>query len=183
MATGVSKTQWKKTKGTPQSAPQPGDLVHLTYAGKRPEAEILQTAPVLLKQMWPAYASAEASNRLYYGDNLPILAELLRDPQVHGQVRLIYIDPPYATSSVFQSRNQSDAYTDLLAGADYLEFMRERLILMRELLAEDGSLYVHLDDNMAFYIKVVLDEVFGRENFRSWITRKKCNPKKYLFTE
>ena len=72
-----------------------------------------------------------------------------------------------------------DAYTDLLEGAHYLEFLRERLILLRELLADDGSIYVHLDDNMAFLVKAVMDEVFGRANFRNWITRKKCNPKNY----
>jgi adenine-specific DNA-methyltransferase len=68
---------------------------------------------------------------------------------------------------------------DLLEGAHFLEFLRERLILLRELLADDGSIYVHLDDNMAFLGKAVMDEVFGRANFRNWITRKKCNPKNY----
>lgn len=153
-------------------------VVQLAYAGKRTEADILKTPPAALTQLWPT-SPARLSNRLCYGDNLGVLAELLHDPQVRGQVRLIYIDPPYATSSVFQSRNQSDAYADLLSGAEYLEFMRERLILLRELMAEDGSLYVHLDDNMAFYVKVLLDEIFGRNNFRGWITRKKCNPKNY----
>jgi adenine-specific DNA-methyltransferase len=60
-----------------------------------------------------------------------------------------------------------------------LEFLRERLIFLREILADDGSIYVHLDDNMAFLVKAVMDEVFGRANFRNWITRKKCNPKNY----
>ena len=55
-------------------------------------------------------------------------------------MRLIYIDPPYATQSVFQSRQQTDAYSDLLDGAHYLEFLRARLILLRELLAQDGSI-------------------------------------------
>jgi len=103
----------------------------------------------------------------------------MQDAKVRGKVRLIYIDPPYATQSVFQSRSQVDAYSDLLVGAHYIEFVRERLILLRELLAEDGSIYVHLDDKMAFHVKVVMDEVFGRGNYRNWITRKKCNPKNY----
>jgi len=110
---------------------------------------------------------------------LPVLAALTRDPAVRGHVRLIYIDQPYAPKSVFQSRNQTDAYKDLLEGAHYLEFLRERLIFLRELLADDGSIYVHLDENMAFLAKALMDEVFGRENFRNWITRKKCNPKNY----
>jgi adenine-specific DNA-methyltransferase len=66
-----------------------------------------------------------------------------------------------------------------LEGAHYLEFLRERLILLRELFADDGSIYLHLDDNMAFHAKAIMDEVFGPSNFRTWITRKKCNPKNY----
>lgn len=110
---------------------------------------------------------------------LPILAALLQDSSVRGQVKLVYIDPPFATGSVFKSRSQDDAYHDLLCGAYYIEFMRQRLILLRELLADDGSIYVHLDENMAFHIKIIMDEVFGQNNFRNWITRKKCNPKNY----
>jgi adenine-specific DNA-methyltransferase len=119
------------------------------------------------------------ANILYYGDNKYILAFLLRNSDIRGKVRLVYIDPPFATRSVFQSRTQGDAYCDLLDGAHYVEFMRERLILLRELLSEDGSIYVHLDENMAFHIKIIMDEIFGRKNFRNWITRKKCNPKNY----
>ena len=69
------------------------------------------------------------------------------------------------------------AYSDTLTGAGYLEFLRERLILLRELLADDGSIYVHLDKNMAFHAKVIMDEVFGAREFSQLITRKKCNPK------
>ena len=153
--------------------------VHLGYEGKKTEREILHTPPAKCRRLWPMSNGVPAANRLYYGDNLAILAALAHDPAVRGQVRLVYIDPPYATKSVFQSRNQTDAYVDLLEGAHYLEFLRERLIFLRELLADDGSIYVHLDDNMAFLAKSIMDEVFGRENFRNWITRKKCNPKNY----
>jgi adenine-specific DNA-methyltransferase len=180
MATGVSKTRWKARTRSPLAQTERNvSPLHLSYAGERSEKDILNTKPADLVLAWPEYASAVAPNRLYYGDNLPILAALLREPQVRGHVRLVYIDPPYATSSVFQSRSQADAYADLLEGASYIEFMHERLILLRELLADDGSIYVHLDENMAFYIKVVMDEIFGRNNFRNWITRKKCNPKNY----
>src|SRR5229473_1473476 len=61
----------------------------------------------------------------------------------------------------------------------FIEALRQRLVLIREVLAEDGSIYVHLDKNMAFGVKLVMDEVFGPNNFRNWITRKKCNPKNY----
>ncbi len=180
MATGVPKSRWQG----PNHA-KAGNGVHanntdvrLVYEGKKPEREILLTPGANCLQLWPE-RPGEESNRLYSGDNLQILAMLLIDPAIRGKIRLVYIDPPYATRSVFQSRNQADAYMDLLEGAHYLEFLRERLILLRELLADDGSIYVHLDDNMAFLVKAVMDEVFGRANFRSWITRKKCNPKNY----
>ena len=119
------------------------------------------------------------ANRLYFGDNLEILGTLLDDLAVRGQVSLVYIDPPYSTNSVFASREQKIAYHDLLSGAAFVEFLRERLILLRELLSERGSIYLHLDENMAFPMKIVMDEVFGAENFRNFITRKKCNTKNY----
>ncbi len=155
--------------------------VSLSYANKRAEHEILTTQAAVAHTLWNGskHEKEQSLNRLYYGDNLPILASLLQDPSIKGHVRLIYIDPPFATNSVFQSRSQGDAYRDLLIGAHYLEFLRERLILLRELLAEDGSIYVHLDENMAFHVKVIMDEVFGQSSFRNWITRKKCNPKNY----
>ncbi len=187
MATGVPKTRWKNKRNETNRASlsESTDSNHiplrLAYDGKHSEESILSLLPAELMIAWPEYVVRveESRNRLYYGDNLPVLAALLKDPEVRGKVRLIYIDPPYATSSVFQSRDQTDAYADLLAGARYVEFIRKRLILLRELLADDGSIYVHLDDNMAFHIKIIMDEVFERNNFRSWITRKKCNPKNY----
>ena len=181
MATGISKTKWQGTAHATRAngCAAASTNVRLDYAGKKAEQEILHTPPVDCRQLWPAAGTPLALNRLYHGDNLVILAALARDPAVRGKVRLVYIDPPYATKSVFQSRNQADAYMDLLEGAHYLEFLRERLIFLRELLADDGSIYVHLDDNMAFLAKAVMDEVFGPANFRNWITRKKCNPKNY----
>ena len=107
------------------------------------------------------------------------MARLRDDPKVRGNVRLIYIDPPFATGSVFQSRSLQDAYDDSLVGAQFVEFLRERIIILHDLLADDGSIYVHLDRKMAYPIKLIMDEVFGPKNFRSWITRKKCNPKNY----
>ncbi|MFM9160917.1 MAG: DNA methyltransferase, partial [Dolichospermum sp.] len=62
---------------------------------------------------------------------------------------------------------------------EYLEFLRQRLILIREILSEAGSIYLHLDEKMAFPVKIIMDEIFGVKNFRNWITRKKCNPKNY----
>ena len=156
--------------------------LRLCYEGKRSEEAILETAPARLVEVgeWRGEREAGSSdNQLYFGDNLPVLSALLQDVSVRGRVRLVYIDPPYATGYAFQSRDQREAYEDLLVGANYIEFLRERLIFLRGLLADDGSIYVHLDQNIAFAAKLVMDEVFGAGNFRSWITRKKCNPKNY----
>src|SRR5258708_32661167 len=181
MATGETKKTWNGN-GNNHNAPKklPGKPVDisLSYEGKRSEADILATLPAHSESIWQGAEQAD-TNRFYYGDNLPLLASLRQDPAVQNQVKLIYIDPPFATNSVFKSRSQADAYHDLLVGAHYIEFIRERLIFLRELLAEDGSIYVHLDDTMAFDIKIILDEVFGRRNYRNLITRRKCNPKNY----
>jgi adenine-specific DNA-methyltransferase len=180
LATGISATKWNGNNTNfnaiyDENISQNSE-VFLSYEGKMSEQEIL-TLPseksVIVRK------NKTGINRLYYGNNLPILLSLLKDSQVRGKVKLIYIDPPFATKSVFQSRSQIDAYSDLLSGSNYLEFLRKRLVILRELLAEDGSIYVHLDMNMAFLVKVIMDEIFGVNNFRSWITRQKCNPKNY----
>lgn len=174
MATGLPKTRWNgkdahlATSHSSENSPD----VFLGYEGKRTEASILATRPATTLPLWEVGSCQEGqqiTNRLYYGDNLPILAALLKEPAIRGNIQLIYIDPPFATNSVFQSRSQGDAYSDILVGVHYIEFLRERLILLRELLAKDGSIYVHLDQNMAFPIKIIMDEIFGRNNFQSWI--------------
>ncbi len=180
MATSIPKAR-DTASSAPQTTPETSLDFHLSYEGKRDSSEILRTSPTELTPLplHGAGSDVATTNRLYYGENLGVLATLLSDPSLHGQVRLVYIDPPYATGGVFESRSQQSAYEDLLVGAHFIEFLRERLILIRELLAEDGSIYIHLDRNMAFAIKLIMDEVFGPRNFRSWITRKKCNPKNY----
>lgn len=176
MATGKPKTTWKGTL-TPDVAPLVDPALTLTYAGKAAEAAILATPAVHPLELWQGQPSAV--NRLYFGDNLALLAHLLQDSRIKGQVKLIYIDPPFATNSVFHSRTQADAYQDLLLGAPYVEFLRKRLILLRELLADDGSIYLHLDDNMVFHMKLIMDEIFGPKNFRNCITRRKCSHKNF----
>jgi adenine-specific DNA-methyltransferase len=177
MATGNSKARWKQSAGAESETQPQQTQVTLQYEGKAAEQAVLATSPADCSLLWPE--DNPGLNRLYYGDNIAILAALQYDPAIRGKVKLIYIDPPFATNSVFQSRSQTDAYQDLLIGANYIEFIRRRLILLRELLADDGSIYVHLDENMAFHIKVVMDEVFGTRNFRNWITRRKCSHKNY----
>ena len=179
MATGVSTTKWNGERQSIERTAADADLsVTLSYAGKKPVAEILSGPCAQTFKVWGVADDPTTTvNRLYWGDNLPILRMLLNDDRVRGKVRLVYIDPPYATNSVFQSRDQKDAYADLLQGAQFVEFLRERLLLIRELLADGGSIYVHLDDNTALEIKMVMDEVFGKEHFQNWITRKKCSTK------
>ncbi|MEG3153511.1 site-specific DNA-methyltransferase [Sphingomonas sp. RB1R13] len=100
---------------------------------------------------------ADSANLLIQGDNLDALKALL--PFYAGRVKCIYIDPPYNTRSAF------DHYDDNLEHAQWLAMITPRLILLRELLAEDGSIWTSIDDNEGHYLKVLMDEVFGRRNF------------------
>lgn len=84
-------------------------------------------------------------------------------------VRLIYIDPPFATKKEFRGSQDQKAYQDKIAGAEFLEFLRKRLILLRELLTDDASIYVHLDWRKAHYFKLIMDEIFGETNFSNEI--------------
>ncbi|OIP54288.1 hypothetical protein AUK10_01120 [Candidatus Gracilibacteria bacterium CG2_30_37_12] len=133
--------------------------------------------------------SSKDSKILILGDNLSVMKGLLENG-LKGKVKLVYIDPPFATNTEFRinpdrtstiSMRKEDtiAYSDTRVGAEFLEFIRERLILLRELLSEDGSIYLHIDYKIGHYIKIIMDEVFGVENFRNDITRIKCNPKNF----
>ena len=84
-------------------------------------------------------------------------------------VRLVYIDPPFATKQEFSGTQDQKAYQDKISGAQFLEFLRKRLVLLRELLAADGYLFIHLDQKKSHYIKVLLDEVMGEQNFLNHI--------------
>jgi adenine-specific DNA-methyltransferase len=99
----------------------------------------------------------DPSNMLIQGDNLEALKALL--PFYAGRVKCIYIDPPYNTRSAFEH------YDDNLEHAQWLAMITPRIVLLRELLAEDGSIWVSIDDNEGHYLKVLMDEVFGRQNF------------------
>ena len=117
--------------------------------------------------------------RLYHGDNIDVLTALLDDEKVCGKVTLIYIDPPYNTGGAFETRDFKHAYDDRFTLDSYLSFMLKRLELMHHLLSREGSIYVHLDSNMVFHVKVMMDEIFGIQNFKGMITRKKCKSKNF----
>lgn len=85
--------------------------------------------------------------------------------KVKGKVKLIYIDPPFATESDFQSKDGATSYSDRVESAEFLETLRERLIFLREILSEDASIYLHLDFRKAHYIKILMDEIFAEYNF------------------
>lgn len=176
MATGVTNKFWKDSVQIVSSEHFPFETDYeISYKGKTPEREIINTT---YSEKYETLYGEFKKNKLFYGDNLDVLRFLLQnDNSLKGKVKLIYIDPPYGTNSVFQSRNQKDSYRDDLVGSHFIEFIRRRLILLRELLSEDGSIYVHLDSNMTSQIKVIMDEVFGSKNFRGFITRKKCSNK------
>ena len=96
-------------------------------------------------------------NLLIHGDNLEALKALM--PFYRGRIKCIFIDPPYNTQSAFEH------YDDKLEHSQWLSMMLPRLELLRDLLSEDGSIWVTIDDNEAHYLKVLMDEVFGRGNF------------------
>ncbi len=111
----------------------------------------------------------DAGNMLIQGDNLDALKALM--PYYAGKVKCIFIDPPYNTRSAFEH------YDDNLEHTQWLAMMYPRLELLRDLLAEDGSLWVTIDDNEAHYLKVILDEIFGRKNFvANVIWQKRTSP-------
>ncbi len=106
-------------------------------------------------------------NMLIQGDNLDALRALL--PFYAGQVKCIYIDPPYNTRSAFEH------YDDNLEHTQWLAMMWPRLEILRDLLAEDGSIWVSIDDNEGHYLKVIMDEVFGRSNFVDTVIWQKAD--------
>ena len=129
-------------------------------------------------------------NLLIKGDNIQGLNYLLKDKKLKGKIDLVYIDPPFATngnftitdgraSTISNSRNGNIAYSDKLIGKDFIEFLRKRLILLKDLLSNQGSIYLHIDYKIGHYVKIMMDEIFGIENFRNDITRIKCNPKNF----
>ncbi len=150
--------------------------IHISYDGKSGISEVLNHK--YSNFSCSHHINGGGDNKLFYGDNLDALLYLLNH-NYRGEITLIYIDPPFATKSDFLSRNQDHAYSDIVYGGEYVEFLRERLIIMRELLSETGSIYLHLDGNMAFVMKLIMDEVFGEKNCHAFITRKKCSTKNY----
>lgn len=129
-------------------------------------------------------------NTLIKSENLSGLNYLIEKKNLNGKIDLVYIDPPFATgvdftisdtrtSTISNSRNGSIAYGDKIMGNEFLVFLKKRLLLIKELLSERGSIYLHIDYKIGHYVKVLMDDIFGIKNFRNDITRIKCNPKNF----
>jgi len=149
----------------------------LQWVGKKP-LESVQFYPAQETEVY-GDKSAKDFNKLFWGDNLQVLSHLLKE--YRGEVDLIYIDPPFDSKAdyvrkvkirgeqvegVKQGLFEEKQYTDIWERDEYLQFIFERLVLMRELLSETGSIYVHMDEKRSHYVKIILDEVFGIENFQ-----------------
>lgn len=132
----------------------------LDWVNKNKAKETVREVPYhLLKQesVHGDVSGSSAENLLIQGDNLLALKALI--PFYAGQVKCIFIDPPYNTQSAFEH------YDDRLEHSQWLSMMYPRLVLLRDLLADDGSIWITIDDNEAHYLKVLMDEVFGRKSF------------------
>ena len=148
----------------------------LNWRGKRPFTST-QFYPAQLKETFGEEINGWM-NKIFWGDNLQVMSHLLK--HYRGQVDLIYIDPPYDSKEDYkktislrgkkaESSNTSfeeKQYTDIWSNDEYLQFMYERFVLMRELLSDKGSIYVHMDEHRSHYIKILLDEIFGASCFR-----------------
>lgn len=147
----------------------------LRWTGKRPYRST-QYFPAQLKESYGEPTDGWM-NKIFWGDNLQVMSHLLKD--YRGKVDLIYIDPPFDSNTDYKKKiklkgknvtNDSSAfeekqYGDIWTNDDYLQFMFERLVLLRELLSSTGSLFLHCDYHRNYLLRALLDEVFGTDRF------------------
>ncbi|HMQ04286.1 MAG TPA: site-specific DNA-methyltransferase [Pyrinomonadaceae bacterium] len=175
----VDKIEFEPIKGYPM----------LYWKGKRPFTST-QYYPAQLKETYGPEVNGWR-NRIYWGDNLQVMSHLLKE--FRGKIDLIYIDPPFDSKADYKKkiqlrghflRNDQNAfeekqYTDIWTNDEYLQFMYERLVLLRELLSKEGSIYLHCDWHKHHYLRCLLDEIFGGNGFRNEVVWQKCNSKNY----
>jgi len=144
--------------------------LELTWIGKNnPEYDIANIEPRILEERTDlSYGDKDTENMIIHGDNLLALKALL--PEYEGRVKCIYIDPPYNTGSAF------DDYDDNVEHSTWLSLMKPRLELLKLLLHIDGLIFAQIDDNEQAYLKILMDEVFGRDNFVNCIAIKMSEP-------
>jgi adenine-specific DNA-methyltransferase len=157
----------------------------LHWQGKRPFTST-QYYPAQLKETYGRPVDGWL-NEIYWGDNLQVMSHLLK--KYRGQVKLVYIDPPFDSKADYKKKIQlrgkqltndgsafeDKQYTDIWTNDEYLQFFFERLILVKELLDEFGSIYVHCDWHKSHFIRCMLDEIFGINNFRNEIIWKRSD--------
>lgn len=155
----------------------------LRWTGKRPYRST-QYYPAQLRERY-GEENENWINKIFWGDNLQVMSHMLKE--YRGKVDMVYIDPPFDSKAQYKKtikvRGQDVSndilsfeekqYNDIWTNDTYLQFMYERLILIRELLMDTGSIWVHCDMSRGHYIKVILDEVFGQNNFINQITWKR----------
>ena len=155
----------------------------LRWKGKRPFRST-QYYPAQLKETYGEEVD-DWRNKIYWGDNLQVMSHMLKT--YRGKINLIYIDPPFDSKADYKKKIQlrgrtvendrtafeEKQYTDIWTNDEYLQFMYERLILMKELLADNGSIYVHCDWRMNSYLRLVLDEIFGQRSLVNEISWKR----------
>lgn len=164
----------------------------IQYNGKKSAMQILKNTKkvklCLLKSFQNESKNMNEQNMLIFGDNASTLKTLQKT--FEQKITLVYIDPPFSTNQIFKSGHDRTstvshskldrvAYDDQLLGSDYFEFIRTRLILLRELMSNKSSIYVHIDTKKGHYLKIILDEIFGEEYFINDISRIKSNPKNF----
>lgn len=156
----------------------------LNWKGKRPFTST-QFYPAQKKEVYGEDVNGWM-NKIFWGDNLQVMSHLLKE--YRGKIDLIYIDPPFDSKADYKKSilikgkeaNNSTAvfeekqYTDIWANDDYLQFMYERISLIRELLSEKATLYLHCDYHKNHYIRCIMDEIFGKSNFINEITWKRA---------
>lgn len=169
---------WEPIRGYPE----------LRWAGKRP----FRSTRYYPAQFRETYGEPVEgwTNKLFWGDNLQVMSHLLKE--FRGKVQLVYIDPPFDSKADYKKqirlRGQSVAndhsafeekqYSDIWSNDEYLQFMYERLILIRELTADSGSIYLHCDWHKSHHLRCLIEEIFGPDNFRNEITWvRSTNPK------
>ena len=140
------------------------DMPMLNWMGREKAAKATKDVvmKILREEKSLGYGDAAKDNILVHGDNLEALKALL--PFYAGEVKCIYIDPPYNTGSAFEH------YDDNLEHSTWLNMMYPRLKLLREFMREDGSIWISIDDREGAYLRVICDDIFGRQNFVSNIS-------------
>lgn len=160
--------------------------MELHYYQKKPISKILDLAAACQDEC--NFSNFTGNGILFHGDNFMAMSMLLK--QYRDKIDLVYIDPPYNTGSNFyydpertahvsSGHNAVLAYSDNFSLEEYLEFIRARLVLIHALLSEKGTLYLHCDVRHGAYLRVLLDEIFGIDNFLNEIARVKSNPKNF----